>query len=183
MKIESSNVRLASQHSALGDAVKKDPLVINFGGTAAQLTDAKFSFDLNADGKAEQISFVGAGSGFLALDKNGDGKIGNGGELFGPASGNGFQELAAYDQDKNGWIDENDAVYQKLQVWIKDAKGNDTLGALAQKNVGALYLGNIGTPFDIKNSQNQLDGQIKSSGVYLKEDGGAGTMQQIDLTI
>ncbi len=167
----------------LGDAVKKDPLVINFGGTAAQLTDAKFSFDLNADGKAEQISFVGPNSGFLALDKNGDGKIDKGGELFGPASGNGFQELAAYDQDKNGWIDENDTVYQKLQVWTKDAKGNDTLGTLAQKNVGALYLGSIGTPFDIKNNQNQLDGQIKSSGVYLKEDGGAGSMQQIDLTI
>ena len=171
----------------LGDAkneVKKvDPLVINFGGTAAQLTDTKFSFDLYSDGTADQVSFVGAGSGFLALDKNGDGKINNGSELFGPASGNGFQELAAYDQDKNGWIDENDAVYQQLKVWTKDDSGNDTLTTLAQKNVGAIYLGNVSTPFDIKNGQNQLDGQVKSSGVYLKEDGGAGTVQQIDLAV
>lgn len=176
--LEQSDVSLR-----LGDAKKKDPLVINFGGTAAQLTNTKFSFDLDADGMADQISFVGAGSGFLALDKNADGKINNGSELFGPASGNGFQELAAYDQDKNGWVDENDAVYQKLGVWTKDGSGKDTLSTLAQKKVGAIYLGSVSTPFDIKNGQNQLDGQVKSSGVYLNEDGGAGTVQQIDLAV
>jgi hypothetical protein len=167
----------------LGDVKKQDPLVINFGGTAAQLTDTKFSFDLNSDGAADQISFVGAGSGFLALDKNADGKINNGSELFGTASGNGFQELATYDQDKNGWIDESDAVFAQLKVWTKDAEGQDALSTLAQKNVGAIYLGNVSTPFDIKNGQNQLDGQVKSSGVYLKEDGGVGTVQQIDLAV
>ncbi|MDD5240133.1 MAG: hypothetical protein PHG47_00265 [Sulfuricella sp.] len=167
----------------LGDAKKKDPLVINFSGTAAQLTSTKFSFDLDADGKNDNISFVAPGSGFLALDKNGDGKINNGSELFGPASGNGFQELSAYDEDKNGWIDENDAVYQKLRVWTKDADGKDTLSTLAQKQVGAIYLGNVSTSFDLKNSQNQLDGQIKSTGVYLGENGGVGTVQQVDLTV
>jgi hypothetical protein len=167
----------------LGDAKMKDPLVINFGGTAAQLTDTKFSFDLDADGKTDQISFVGAGSGFLALDKNADGKINNGSELFGPASGNGFQELAAYDLDKNSWIDENDAVYTQLKVWTKDGSGNDALSTLAQTKVGAIYLGNVSTPFDIKNGQNQLDGQVRTSGVYLNEDGGAGTVQQIDLAV
>ena len=176
--LEQSDVSLR-----LGDAKKQDPLVINFGGTAAQLTAAKFSFDLNADGKTDQISFVGAGSGFLALDKNADGKINNGSELFGPASGNGFQELAAYDQNKNGWIDENDAVYSQLRIWTKDGSGNDTLSTLAQKKVGALYLGNVSTLFDIKNSQNQLDGQIKSSGIYVNENGTTGTVQQIDLAV
>lgn len=175
---EESNLSLR-----MGDAVKKDPLVINFGGTAAQLTDTKFSFDLDADGTADQISFVGAGSGFLALDRNADGKINNGSELFGPASGNGFQELAAYDQDKNGWIDENDSVYEQLKIWTRDGSGNDSLSTLAEKNVGAIYLGNVSTPFDIKNSQNQLEGQVRSSGVYLNEDGGAGTILQIDLAI
>lgn len=167
----------------LGDAArKKDPLVINFGGSAAELTSTKFSFDIDADGKSDQISFVGAGSGFLALDLNSDGKINDGRELFGPASGNGFQELSAYDQDHNGWIDENDAVYQKLSVWSKDSAGIDALSTLAAKKVGAIYLGNISTPFDLKDGSNQLDGQVKSSGIYLGEDGNAGTVQQVDLT-
>lgn len=166
-----------------GDGVKKDPLVINFAGTAAQLTDTKFAFDLDSDGKTDQMSFVGAGSGFLALDKNANGTIDNGSELFGTQSGNGFAELAAYDSDGNQWIDENDAVYSKLRVWSKDADGKDQLSTLAQRNVGALYLGNVATPFDLKNGANELQGQVRSSGVYLNEDGSAGTLQQVDLVV
>ena len=167
----------------LGDAARqaKDPLVINFNGNAAQLTSAKFSFDLNADGNAEQISFVTPGSGFLALDKNQDGKIDNGSELFGPASGNGFSELAAHDQDGNRWIDENDAVFNQLKVWSKDAQGNDHLATLKEAGVGAIYLGNAATEFSIKDANNCLDGKIRSSGVYLSESGAAGSVQQIDL--
>lgn len=166
-----------------GDGVRKDPLVINFSGTAAQLTDTKFSFDLDSDGATEKMSFVGAGSGFLALDKDGNGTIDNGSELFGTQSGNGFADLAAYDSDKNNWIDENDTVYSKLRVWSKDAAGKDALSTLAQRNVGALYLGNIATPFDLKNSENTLQGQVRSSGIYLHEDGSAGTLQQVDLMV
>ena len=166
-----------------GDGVKKDPLVINFNGTATQLTDTKFSFDLNSDGNAEKISFAGAGSGFLALDKNGNGVIDNGSELFGTQSGNGFADLSAYDTDGNNWIDENDAIYSKLQVWSKNAAGENTLDALAERNVGALYLGNVTTPFDLKNSANNLQGQVRSSGIYVREDGSAGTLQQVDLVV
>jgi len=170
-----SNIRL-------GDAKKVDPLVINFSGNSAQLTSQKFAFDLNGDGKKENISFV-QGAGFLALDKNNDGKINNGSELFGPGTGNGFSELAAYDSDGNHWIDENDAVYQKLKVWTKDGAGHDQLQTLKQANVGALYLGNASTEFDLKNTQNQSDGQIRSTGIWLSEDGKAHSLQQVDLSV
>ncbi len=168
----------------LGDArQKKDPLVINFSGNAAQLTSQRFKFDLDSDGKAEEINFVAGGSGFLALDKNGDGKINNGSELFGAQSGNGFAELAAYDSDRNGWIDENDAAYAQLRVWTKDSAGNDVLSTLKQANVGAINLASVATPFDLKDSNNALLGQIRASSVYLSDDGKAGTVQQVDLTV
>ncbi|GAB4277593.1 MAG: hypothetical protein Kow0065_24250 [Methylomicrobium sp.] len=176
--VEESSISLRA-----GDAVMKDPLVINFAAESAQLTDMKFAFDLTADGNDEQISFVGHGSGFLALDLNGDGAINNGRELFGPATGNGFDELAAYDQDGNQWIDENDAVFDRLRIWTKDSQGNDELHTLADKNVGAIYLGNVGTPFELKNSQNRLDGRVLTSSVYLDETGKVGTVQQIDLAV
>ena len=166
-----------------GDGVRKDPLVINFSGTAAQLTDTKFSFDLDSDGNAEKISFAGAGSGFLALDKNGNGIIDNGSELFGTQSGNGFADLSAYDIDGNNWIDENDAIYSKLQVWSKDPAGENALSALTKFNVGALYLGNVTTPFDLKNPANDLQGHVRSSGIYVREDGSTGTLQQVDLVV
>ena len=161
----------------------KDPLVLNFNGNAAQLSSQRFKFDLNADGKTEDINFVSGGSGFLALDKSGDGKINNGSELFGAISGNGFAELSALDSDRNGWIDENDAAYAQLRVWTKDASGNDQLATLKQANVGALSLASVATPFDLKDSRNALQGQIRASGIFLQEDGKAGTMQQVDLTV
>jgi len=168
----------------LGDArQKKDPLVINFAGNAAQLTNQRFFFDLDADGQTENINFVASGSGFLALDRNGDGVINNGLELFGANSGNGFAELSQLDADQNGWIDENDAAYRQLLVWTKDSAGKDQLSTLMQAGVGAISLANVGTPFDLKNAGSLLDGQIRTTGVYLHENGTAGTMQQVDLMV
>ena len=167
----------------LGDAARKvDPLVLNFAGTAAQLTDQRFSFDLDADGDKEQINFVAPGSGFLVFDRNQDGKVNNGSELFGPTSGDGFQELAALDGDSNGWIDENDTAFEQLQLWSRDGAGQDQLQSLAAAGVGAISLSRVATPFDIKTDANAMLGHIRSSGIFLQESGTAGTIQQIDLT-
>ncbi|MBI5666130.1 MAG: hypothetical protein HZC49_13735 [Nitrospirae bacterium] len=164
-----------------GDAVLTDPLVINYGGPAADLTDTKFSFDLDADGTEENISFVRPGSGILTLDLNNDGTVNNGTELFGPSTGNGFAELAAYDEDGNKWIDEKDSVFTKLRIWTKDAEGANILFSLKEKDVGAIYLENIATEFNLKDAANQLNGQIASTGLYLNEDGTPRTVQQVDI--
>lgn len=184
LSMERAFVSEKSVSIRLGDAVRQqDPLIINFDGSAAQLTDSKFSFDINADGSAEQISFAGANSGFIALDKNNDGTINNGSELFGTSSGNGFQDLSVYDQDKNGWIDENDAVFNQLKLWSKDSQGNDSLAGLKARGIGALYLGATTSPFELKTSSNSSLGTIRSSGLYLNENGSSGTLQQVDLTL
>ncbi|MCP4128946.1 MAG: hypothetical protein GY753_18095, partial [Gammaproteobacteria bacterium] len=157
-----------------GDALK-DPLVVNFSGSAAELTERNFSFDIDADGRSDQIAFVGPGSGFLALDKNGDGEINDGSELFGPETGNGFADLAVHDEDGNDWIDESDSIYDRLRVWSKDSDGNDQLVALGQRGVGAIYLGHIDTPFLLKDADNDTLGAVRDSGIFLEEDGGVGT--------
>jgi len=164
----------------LGDALK-DPLVVNFSGSAAQLSQNKFSFDIDNDGVENQISFLKPGSGFLALDKNNDNIINNGTELFGPKSGNGFKDLAAYDTDGNNWIDENDQIFDKLRIWSRDSDGNNLLFALGEKGIGAIYLNSATTLFSMKNLSNELLGKVQSTGVFIGEDGGVGTVQQIDL--
>jgi hypothetical protein len=164
-----------------GDALK-DPLVINFGGAAAMLSSNKVDFDLNADGATDHISFVNPGSGFLAMDKNNNGLVDDGTELFGPLTGNGFLELADYDEDRNGWIDENDPAYEKLRIWTYEG-AQTQLETLKEKNVGAIAVGSIDTEFQYKNSQNQLVGLARSTGIFLKEDGEAGIIQQIDLVV
>lgn len=161
----------------------RDPLVINFDGNAAQLTETRFSFDLDADGREQQIAFLRPGSGFLAIDRNGSGSIDDGSELFGPLSGDGFAELRAYDEDGNNWIDAGDSVYDKLRIWTRDDQGNDRLLALGEVGIGAIYLGNVATPFDLRNSENNLQGRIQSSGIWVSEDGRAGTVQHVDLAV
>jgi hypothetical protein len=170
-------------HIRAGDAAAVDPLVINFGGTAPELSNSTFAFDLDCNGSPDQIHKLSSSSGFLALDSNNDGIINSGKELFGPNTGDGFKELNQYDSDGNGWIDENDPVFDKLRIWVKDEQGNDQLFALGVKGVGAIYVGNISTPFDIKNNDNSLLGQVRKTGVFINENGSAGTIQHIDMVV
>ena len=164
--------------------IKTDPLVINLDTDIGSVTDQKFLFDLDSDGDEEEISFAGKGSGFLALDRNGDGRIGDGSELFGTKSGDGFKDLAAFDEDGNGWIDENDSIYSKLKVWTKDEDGNDYLINLKDADVGAIYLDNVDTQFSLKDGINRLNGEIKKTGIYLHEStSAAGTLNHIDLAV
>jgi len=175
---------LEETHSVLhaGDAAV-DPLVVNFHGTAAQLSDVAFRFDLQGDGGEDVIPTLEQGSGFLALDKNGDGRITDGTELFGPTSGDGFAELAAYDADGNQWIDESDPIYAQLRLWQPDADGNGSLTTLSAGQVDAIYLGHAETPFSLTTSQKALRGQIAASGIYLSETGAVGSVQQVDLAV
>jgi hypothetical protein len=182
--LEMSREKIEVSHLSLraGDAAKLvDPLVINFGGNAAALTAEKIDFDLNADGTKERISFLASGSGFLVLDRNQDGVVNNGSELFGPTTGDGFAELSRHDEDGNGWIDEADSVYEHLSVWTLRTQGQDSLLSLRQVGVGAISLMSAKTPYTLETQNGETAGVVRSTGVYLKEDGGVGTVQQIDL--
>ena len=181
----SREFRMESNSSiTAGDPEKKiDPLVINFDGNAAELSQKHFEFDIDANGTTEQIATLKPGSGFLALDKNQDGVINNGSELFGPNSGNGFSELAKYDSDNNGFIDEADPIYDSLRIWQRNEDGSQQLIALGDKNIGAIYLGHATTPFQLNTTDNQSLGEITDTGVYLTEDGKTGTIQQINLSV
>jgi hypothetical protein len=162
----------------------KDPLVLNFSGNALQLASTTFDFDLDMDGSLDQIPLFQSDSAFLALDKNQDGVINDGSELFGAKSGDGFNELRHYDSDGNHWIDENDPVFAQLRLFRPGSDGQTQLISLNDKGVGALYLGNISTPFELHDKDNlSLNGALKSSGIYLTESGQAGSLQQIDLAV
>jgi hypothetical protein len=167
----------------LGDATAVDPLVINFDGTAAQLQNLRFAFDLDGDGETENVPLLAGNRGYLALDTNQNHRIDNGLELFGPGTGNGFAELAGHDSDHNGWIDEADPIYQQLRVWMPTADGTGSLQTLAELGVGAVQLSSVATPFALRAVDNASLGAVRSTSVYLREDGGVGTVQQIDLSV
>ena len=157
-----------------------DPLVINLSGELPSLDERTFSFDIDSDGELDQISRLKSGSGFLALDKNGNGAIDDGSELFGTKTGDGFGELASYDEDGNGWIDENDSIFAGLRVWLNDSEGSRLI-ALGEAGVGAIFLGSTQSGFELKNSDDQTLGVLQKSGVFLFESGEAGAISHIDI--
>lgn len=170
-----------------GDALK-DPLVINFDGNSADLTDTRFNFDINMDGtkvagKDESIPWLKQGSGFLVLDKNKDGIVNDGSELFGPGTGNGFIELTQLDSDGNNWIDENDPGFEDLLIWSGTSFETSTLVYLKTKGVGAIALSTAETPFTLKDTSNSTLGKIQRTGIYLNENGSVGTVQHLDIAV
>lgn len=182
LAISASQSSTTRESLRLGDAKLKDPLVIHFDGTVGELRNVAFQFDLNANGTPDSMPFVGTGSGFLALDANGNGQIDNGRELFGTQSGDGFADLAKLDSDSNGWIDEADPAYAQLSVWRMDAAGQTRLQSLASQDVGALYVGRVACDMTLREAGvGQQLGQLRSTGLYLTNAGQAGALQQIDL--
>ena len=158
-----------------------DPLVINFGTTTARLSDTLFEFDLNADGNDDQLPSLGSGSGYLVLDRNGNGEVDDGSELFGPASGSGFNELSRFDSDANRWVDAADPVFEQLGVMVQKPDGDPELRSLGNIGVKALYTGSIQDQFTLVSAQGVPLGEIKATGLYLSEGGDVRTIEELDL--
>ena len=121
------------------------------------------------------------GGSVLGIDANGDGQIDAKTELVGQ-SGDGFAELAKYDQDGNGFIDEGDPIFAKLALVDRSANGL-TATTLAAKGVGAIYTGSVATPYTVTDSSNQATAQIARSGIFINENGTTGIAQQVNVLV
>ncbi len=112
---------------------RRDPLVLDLDGDGFETSGANIivHFDHDGDGFAEATGWIGADDGLLALDRNVNGSIDNGTELFGDQTplmsggkaANGFQALAQYDGNADGRIDANDSIWTDLRIW-NDRDGN-----------------------------------------------------------
>jgi len=152
---------------------QSDPLALDLSGEGIKTTGVEngVEFDINADGKMDKTSFVSGGAAFLALDKNGDGVINDGSELFGDQNGaaNGFEELGKYDQNADGWIDANDAVYQDLR--LVNAQGENPFDAAAAATLEQAGVAAIGLRYAQVSAYTNGGDAVSQTGVFRRADG------------
>ncbi len=165
-----------------GDALI-DPLVIRLDNGPMKYSKDTIRFDLDVDGIKDEFRVPIDNAGMLFLDKNGNHKVDDGSELFGPQTDDGFGELAALDSDKNGWIDESDDAFKDLRIWIRSGDGSDRYLGLIEAGVGALFVGGAQTKADLFNNSVEQVGQMKATGFYLKENGQTGLMHELDFKL
>jgi uncharacterized repeat protein (TIGR01451 family) len=131
------------------------PIVIDLNGDGIRtvsLADAAGSFDLLGNGAPIASGWLSGSDGFLAVDKDGNGRIDSIAELFGGAAkGAGFAQLAAYDSNNDGVVDAGDADFASLRIW-RDDNGNHVTDAgellsLAQAGVLSLAVAHTDLPF------------------------------------
>lgn len=152
---------------------KSDPLALDLDGNGLQTTgvDRGVAFDIDGDGTTDRTSFVSGGDAFVALDRNGNGVIDSGRELFGDQNGdaNGFLALAAYDGNGDRRIDAQDAVYSDLRLLRIGADGRQQLATLAEAGVRAIDL-------DYRNTRQALNtyDSITQLAGFEHEDGSRG---------
>lgn len=158
----------------------QDPLVISLNGMPAQLQGDSYSFDLFNTGVPVQLPNLAAQQFYLAYDKNGNGRIESGDELFGPKTGQGFTELAAHDLDGNGFIDQQDHLWHDLYLWRPDGQQL----SMEQAQIGAISIESVATamPLFVPDTE-ELAGMLQRSSIFLDQRGNAGLVQQVDLIV
>lgn len=124
----------------------------------------------------EPLPQTASGSGYLVQDNDGDGQFSGKEELIGGLSGNAFSELAAMDEDGNGFIDEGDTAFFNIYIY----EPGKPLQSLQQAGVGALSLNTQATPYHYKQGDDTYARMVASSAA-LMEDGRVAGLHQIDL--
>jgi type I secretion target GGXGXDXXX repeat protein domain protein len=144
-----------------------DPIIIdlNKDGTTTSKLNGAVNFDIDSNGFKEATGWISKDDAFLAYDRNGNGKIDNGSELFGDktiadtqrgytgkTAKNGFEALKAFDTNHDNIIDERDEEFGKLLLW-QDKNSN---AATDEGELKTLKEHNIKS-IDLRYKETQID--------------------------
>lgn len=157
-----------------GSFVESDPLILDLDGNGTQILPPGQGtwFDLDGDGREDRTAWVGGRDAFLALDRNGNGTIDSGKELFGDQNGapSGFDELAKFDENDDGRINAQDSVFEGLLLVYADER----VGSLREAGVEDIR-------FDARVPLNErVDGGTKvDSGQVTFADGRTGQIDEV----
>jgi T1SS-143 domain-containing protein len=160
-----------------------DPIILDLdrNGFVFSSIDNGVTFDINADGKSDQIAWT-SDDGILAYDVDGNGLIDNGSEIFTPdfnggKFASGVAALASLDSNSDGKIDSSDDVFSKLKIWV-DANNN---GISDEGELSSLFDNGVTSiSLTTDNTGGQEDGQtVFSTGTFTFADGSTGDFMEV----
>ncbi|RLA04344.1 MAG: hypothetical protein DRQ47_03510, partial [Gammaproteobacteria bacterium] len=163
---------------SIGQEVEEsDPLIIDMNGDGLTSSGVEQGaiFDINADGKLDQVSVPTSDNVFLALDINNNGRIDNGSELFGDQTGyqNGFSYLASFDGNNDGLINANDAIFDSL-LTLRLSDNQQFITELSSTPIKSINLG-----YSDSNSKTDAGDKIVQISDYTKSDGQTGVVADL----
>ncbi|PAW00218.1 calcium-binding protein, partial [Vibrio coralliilyticus] len=137
----------------------RDPLILDLDGNGVSLTESTY-FDHNANGIANRTQWVSSTDGLLALDRDGNGTIDSGRELFGDntldangdVASDGYAALKAFDSNGDDVINQKDQVFEQLKVWV-DANSDGVSQENELKTLKSLGVESIDLTHDNLHSQ------------------------------
>ncbi|NWD66974.1 putative Ig domain-containing protein [Pseudomonas gingeri] len=171
--------------------VTRSPLIIDLDGNGVETLSVSegVHFDLDGNGFSENTGWVGKNDGLLVWDKNNNGQIDSGAELFGNSTklssgqnaANGFLALADLDESLDGVFDERDSTFSKLQIW-RDVNSDGLVQAgelksLKDSGISSFDLnysepGKIDANGDVPGSVKDANGnEHRQTGHYTRNDG------------
>ncbi len=180
-EIEFSQLTVQAQNGNQQGVQTSDPLVLDLdrdGIISVSDPSQGLLFDLTGDGVKEHSAFVSGADGFLVLDRNKNGRLDSGSELFGDQNGSadGFLELSKFDSNNDGKIDAADAVFSDLLIARRDSSGDITLHSLGEYNIRSLDLHNRETHQDLSGGS-----YLSAVSSYTTEDGSKGLLADAQL--
>ena len=177
-----SNV--SATFTSAATAIRRDPLTIDLDGDGIESSGlSTVMFDQTGHGVKTVTGWIKPDDGLLVLDRNGNGTIDNGLELFGDSTRmsngqlakNGFEALADLDTNHDGVIDANDAQFANLRIWqdlnqdgISQA---NELFTLTEKGILSLNVTSTNNLQSLTNGN-----ELANLGVFTKLDGTAGVL-------
>ncbi|WP_139020563.1 calcium-binding protein [Bradyrhizobium sp. ORS 285] len=176
---------------------RKDPLVLDLDGNGISFTIQEASrarFDIDKDGFAEPVGWIGGDDGFLVRDLNGNGVVDDVGELFGNENESGFAQLAQLDGNHDGVVSALDDgladfngdgvidaadTFASIKVWV-DANEDGITNAGELKSLADLNIVAIGTGSTPSTYTDGAD-TISATGTFTRADGSTGLAADVQL--
>ena len=168
----------------------RDPLILDLDGNGLETVGlaANIHFDHDGDGVLTKTGWVGKDDALLVWDRNGNGSIDTGAELFGDftplpngtLAPNGFAALAALDSNGDGILDASDPAFAELKLW-RDADQNGVTGAGELISLADAGIVSLNLAHTLKNQTLANGNQLAREGSFTRADGSTSAMGEFNL--